>query len=132
MVLCGTRHPRNAPKPSPRCTVPGVTPAAAPAAAHPGRYDCVPHPSVTMLIAHPVVALRWPAPAEATVMRGGSVAGCGVGFAVIRRVGGLRPLFGMRRNTPAPAAVDGGRRRALTGRMMPPAGGKPLSVVVPP
>lgn len=54
------------------------------------------HQSLTVLIAYWLVPLRWPAAVEAAMVLAGTVAGCWLGFAIIRRVGWLRPLFGLR------------------------------------
>jgi hypothetical protein len=54
------------------------------------------HQSLTVLIAYWIVPLRWPAAWEAITVLVGTVAGCWIGFEVIRRIGWLRPLFGMR------------------------------------
>lgn len=63
------------------------------------------HQSLTVLIAYWLVPLRWPAAVEATVVVVATVAGCWAGTAIIRRVGWLRPLFGLPR--PRAHAVRG-------------------------
>lgn len=62
------------------------------------------HQSLTVLIAYWLVPLRWPAGVEAPAVLAGTVAGCWIGFAVIRRVGWLRPLFGLRYRSKPPEA----------------------------
>lgn len=68
--------------------------------------------SLTVLIAHWAGPLRWPAALEAAAVLGGRVAGCWIGFAIIRRVGPLRPLFGLQPRAPcAPTPVALGTAR---------------------
>ncbi len=55
------------------------------------------HQSLTVAIAYWLVPLEWPAAVEAAAVLAGTVAGCWIGFAIIRRVGWLRPLFGLKR-----------------------------------
>lgn len=54
------------------------------------------HQSLIVLIAYWLVPLRLPAAVESTAVLAGTVAGCWLGFAVIRRVPVLRPLFGLK------------------------------------
>lgn len=71
------------------------------------------HQSLTVLVAYWLVPMRWPAAVEASLVLAGTVAGCWIGFALIRRIGWLRPLFGLKRrpragvqvSTPTPAAA---------------------------
>lgn len=65
------------------------------------------HQSLTVLIAYWVVPLHWSAAIEAAVVLGGTVAGCWMGFAIIRRVGWLRPLFGLKRRSGVDRATTG-------------------------
>ncbi|GAB6197232.1 acyltransferase family protein [Lysobacter xanthus] len=58
------------------------------------------HQSLIVLFAYWLVPLRLPVWIEAPAVLGGTVAGCGLGFAVIRRVPLLRPLFGMKWRAP--------------------------------
>ncbi|WP_133499738.1 acyltransferase family protein [Cognatilysobacter terrigena] len=65
------------------------------------------HQSLIVLLAYWLVPLRLPAGLEASAVLLGTVAGCWIGFAIIRRAPLLRPLFGMklrrRDREPAPA-----------------------------
>ncbi|AXK71600.1 acyltransferase [Lysobacter sp. TY2-98] len=54
------------------------------------------HQSLIVLLAYWLVPLRLPAGIEASAVLIGTVAGCWIGFAIIRRVPLLRPLFGMK------------------------------------
>lgn len=54
------------------------------------------HQSLIVLLAYWLVPLKLPAGIEATLVLLGTVAGCWLGFAVVRRVPPLRPLFGMK------------------------------------
>jgi len=54
------------------------------------------HQSLIVLLAYWLIPLRLPAIVEALAVLAGTVAGCWLGFAVIRRVPLLRPLFGMK------------------------------------
>ncbi|HEY4560805.1 MAG TPA: acyltransferase, partial [Lysobacter sp.] len=69
------------------------------------------HQSLIVLIAYWLIPLRLPLGVEALVVLAGTVIGCWAGFAVIRRVPLLRPLFGLKwrrrdaRPAPMPAAA---------------------------
>lgn len=73
------------------------------------------HQSATVLIAYWLVPRELGAPLEATLVVGGTVASCLLGHELVRRVGWLRPLFGLKRRPPSvraqpePVAVVGGR-----------------------
>ena len=60
------------------------------------------HQSLIVLIAYWVVSLKLGPVLEPIVVLAGTLAGCWAGFAVIRRVAWLRPLFGMK---PKPRAL---------------------------
>ena len=73
------------------------------------------HQSATVLVAYWLVPLELGAPVEALLVVGGTVAACALGYEAVRRVGLLRPLFGLkrrpasRRPQPESFAVVGGR-----------------------
>ncbi|GAB2516557.1 acyltransferase family protein [Lysobacter humi (ex Lee et al. 2017)] len=71
------------------------------------------HQSLTVLIAYWLVPLQWPAAIEASIVLIGTVAGCWAGFAVIRRVRWLRPLFGLKRIRPAALGANAAAAPAL-------------------
>jgi glucan biosynthesis protein C len=74
------------------------------------------HQSATVLIAYWLVPLQLGAGIEATLVVAGTVATCALGFELVRRVGVLRPLFGLKRRAPSGGAqpealaVVGGRQ----------------------
>jgi peptidoglycan/LPS O-acetylase OafA/YrhL len=62
------------------------------------------HQSLIVLLAYWLIPLHLPAGIEALGVLAGTVAGCWLGFELIRRVAPLRPLFGMKwRTTPRTA-----------------------------
>ena len=64
------------------------------------------HQSATVLLAYWLVPLGLPVAVEAGAVVLGTVATCALGHELVRRVGLLRPLFGLkRRQRPAPAPV---------------------------
>lgn len=74
------------------------------------------HQSATVLLAYWLVPLELGAWREATLVVLGTLAACALGHEIIRRVGVLRPLFGLKRRRrpsvrpqPEPLAVVGGR-----------------------
>ncbi|TZF87472.1 acyltransferase family protein [Cognatilysobacter lacus] len=72
------------------------------------------HQSLIIAIAYVLVPLRLPVQIEAPAVLAGTVAGCWLGFAVIRRVPMLRPLFGMKlreRRVSLPGTASLGRAR---------------------
>jgi peptidoglycan/LPS O-acetylase OafA/YrhL len=54
------------------------------------------HQSLIVLLAYWLIPLRLPAGLEATAVLVGTVAGCWIGFALVRRLPPLRPLFGLK------------------------------------
>jgi glucan biosynthesis protein C len=62
------------------------------------------HQSATVLIAYWLVPLQLGAGIEATLVVAGTVATCALGFELVRRVGVLRPLFGLKRRAPSGGA----------------------------
>lgn len=79
------------------------------------------HQSATVLLAYWLVPLGLPVAVEAVAVVLGTVATCALGHELVRRVGPLRPLFGLkRRQRPEPAPVGtlevvGGRENIRTG-----------------
>jgi surface polysaccharide O-acyltransferase-like enzyme len=73
------------------------------------------HQSATVLVAYWLVPLELGAPVEALLVVGGTIAACALGYEAVRRVGLLRPLFGLKRRPasgrpqPETLAVVGGR-----------------------
>ncbi|HEX5693505.1 MAG TPA: acyltransferase, partial [Arenimonas sp.] len=73
------------------------------------------HQSATVLLAYWLVPLQLGAGREATLVVGGTLAACLLGHEIVRRVGVLRPLFGLKRRQrsvraqPESLAVVGGR-----------------------
>ena len=65
------------------------------------------HQSLTVLLAYWLIPLRLPVGVEAMGVLAGTVIGCWAGFAVIRRLPLLRPLFGLkwRRRDASPAVT---------------------------
>jgi len=59
------------------------------------------HQTGIILIAHHLKGLGLPAAAEAAIVIGGTAAACAVTYEIVRRIGVLRPLFGLRA-LPAP------------------------------
>lgn len=75
------------------------------------------HQSAMVLLAYWLVPRGLPVWVEAGAVLGGTVLACALGHEIIRRVGVLRPLFGLKRRKPAsvrpqaePLAVVGGRQ----------------------
>jgi hypothetical protein len=54
------------------------------------------HQSLIVLVAYWLIPLHLPGGVEALAVLAGTVAGCWLAFALIRRVPLLRPLFGMK------------------------------------
>lgn len=73
------------------------------------------HQSATVLLAYWLVPRQLGAPLEAALVVFGTLAACGIGHEIVRRVGFLRPLFGLKRRPPSGGAqpetlaVVGGR-----------------------
>lgn len=73
------------------------------------------HQSATVLLAYWLVPLRLGGALEATLVVLGTLAACGLGHEIVRRIEVLRPLFGLKRRTasgrpqPETLAVVGGR-----------------------
>ncbi len=73
------------------------------------------HQTATVLLAFWLVPMQLGAPLEATLVVGGTLVACLLGHELVRRVGVLRPLFGLKRRTasgrpqPETLAVVGGR-----------------------
>ncbi len=73
------------------------------------------HQTATVLIAFWLVPMQLGAPLEAFLVVGGTVLACVLGHELVRRVGVLRPLFGLKRRSasgraqPEALAVVGGR-----------------------
>jgi glucan biosynthesis protein C len=73
------------------------------------------HQTATVLIAFWLVPMELGAPLEAFLVVGGTIVACVLGHELVRRVGVLRPLFGLKRRTasgrpqPEALAVVGGR-----------------------
>ena len=73
------------------------------------------HQTATVLIAFWLVPMQLGAPLEAFLVVGGTIVACVLGHELVRRVGVLRPLFGLKRRTdsgrpqPEALAVVGGR-----------------------
>ena len=59
------------------------------------------HQSATVLLAYWLVPLRLGGALEATMVVLGTLAACGLGHEAVRRVGVLRPLFGLKRRGPS-------------------------------
>jgi peptidoglycan/LPS O-acetylase OafA/YrhL len=74
------------------------------------------HQTATVALAYWLVPLRLGGALEATLVVGGTLAACVLGHELVRRVGVLRPLFGLKprrpsgRAHPEPLAVVGGRQ----------------------
>ena len=64
------------------------------------------HQSVIILLAYWIVPLQWPAWIEVPVILTGTIALCWAGFAIIRRVPVLRPLFGLKTRQSTAATAD--------------------------
>ena len=58
------------------------------------------HQSLIVLLAYWIIPLRFSAPLEALAVLAGTVAGCWLVFAAVRRVRWLRPLFGLTADAP--------------------------------
>lgn len=74
------------------------------------------HQSATVLVAYWLVPLKLGGLLEATGVVLGTLAACVLGYELVRRIGVLRPLFGLKRRTagssrpqPEALAVVGGR-----------------------
>ncbi|MCL7713666.1 acyltransferase family protein [Stenotrophomonas mori] len=78
------------------------------------------HQTVIVVLAHALKPLHIPAPAEALLLVAATFALCLAAHAVIRRIGWLRPLFGLTRHAPASASPPGGTVDAP--RRAPPSG----------
>lgn len=65
------------------------------------------HQSATVLLAYWLVPRGLPVWVEAPLVVLGTVAACAAGHEVIRRVGVLRPLFGLKRRRRAPGSLPG-------------------------
>jgi hypothetical protein len=63
------------------------------------------HQSLIVLLAYWLIPLRLPVLVEAAGVLGGTVAGCWMGFALVRRIPPLRPLFGMKWRSPRPGTA---------------------------
>jgi hypothetical protein len=60
------------------------------------------HQTAIILIAHELKPFDLPAGLEASIVIGGTVAACALTYEIVRRIGLLRPLFGLR-----PALAEG-------------------------
>jgi hypothetical protein len=65
------------------------------------------HQTAIIMIAHALQGSGLSAPLEASIVIGGTAASCVAAFEIVRRVGWLRPLFGLKRNEAASVAVPG-------------------------
>ena len=75
------------------------------------------HQTATVALAYWLVPLRLGGALEATLVVGGTLLACGLGHEVVRRVGVLRPLFGLKPVRPrASGNVRGSRPASATSR----------------
>jgi surface polysaccharide O-acyltransferase-like enzyme len=64
------------------------------------------HQTIIVVAGHHLKSLGLPAAAEGTLLVAITAAGCWLGYDIVRRVGFLRPLFGLGRRNPPPRPIQ--------------------------